>query len=65
MTEIWTLLGYTAEGASLFIIDPPPRTRAFARVGPDGHVSMDAPLVEVDPDALLRGLLDSIRTDHE
>lgn len=71
----WTYVGVT-EADGLIYSDPAMTvqvneraytTRAWARVGPDGVLTLDAPLVEVDPQALATAFEQSIgsqeRTD--
>lgn len=61
-SEQWTELG-TAEADGLVYeyepvarVDDGRQVRAWARIGPDGALALDAPLVEVDPETLIRAI---------
>jgi hypothetical protein len=52
-TYVGTIDGEDTAVAMLQLVEASDTLRAWARVGPDGVLTMDAPMVEVDPDALL------------
>lgn len=64
----WTYVGVTEDDGLVYSdkvatvqIDEKANTaRAWARVGPDGVLTLDAPLVEVDPQALATAFEQSI-----
>ena len=67
--DAWSDLGTIAEDGltpappdvARFRVNEADRTvRAWARVGPDGNLTLGAPLIEVDPEALITAFEDSI-----